>query len=110
MLENISKLKRDKVFENEKIEISFSTRNDSRTLSVYIKDENGENHHVLWEISLDRCRRNFDKTNDKIRAFVKDKIDNWVIEEEESERLRKESILKTEREEENEFRKLMDSF
>jgi predicted transcriptional regulator len=107
---NISKLKRSNGFENEKIKISFSAGDVSDALSVYIKDENGKNHHILWEISPDRCRQNFDKANDKIRAFVKDKINNWVSEEEDSERLRKESILKREHKEENELRKLTDSF
>jgi hypothetical protein len=107
---NISKLKRSKVFENEKIKISFSTGEVSDSLSVYIKDENGKNHHILWEILPDRCHQNFDKSNDKIRAFVKDKIDEWVNEEEESERLRNEAIKNRKHREENELRKLTDSF
>ena len=107
---NISKLKSDKIFENDKIKISFGTGDVSNSLSVYIKDENGKNHHILWEISPDRCNQNFDKTNEKIKNFVKSKIDEWVNEEEEAERLRKESIHKREQREENELRKLMDSF
>lgn len=107
---NISKLKRSNVFENEKIKISFSTGEVSDALSVYIKDENGKNHHILWQISPDRCHQNFDKANEKIRAFVKDKIDEWVNEEEEAERLRKEAIQNRKHREENELRKLMDSF
>lgn len=107
---NISKLKRSKVFENEKIKISFSTGEVSDSLSVYIKDENGKNHHILWKISPDRCHQNFDKSNEKIRAFVQDKIDKWVNEEEEAERLRNEAIQNRKHREENELRKLMDSF
>jgi predicted transcriptional regulator len=107
---NISKLKRSKVFENEKINISFSTGDVSHALSVYIKDENGKNHHILWKISPDRCHQNFDKANEKIRAFVQDKINEWVNEEEESERLRNEAIQTRKHREENELRKLMDSF
>lgn len=107
---NISKLKRSKVFENEKIKISFSTGEVSDGLSVYIKDENGKNHHILWEISPDRCWQSFDKANEKIRAFVKDKIDEWVNEDEEAERLRNESIQNRKHREENELIKLMDSF
>ena len=107
---NISKLKRSKVFENDKIKISFSTGDVSDSLSVYIKDENGKNHHILWEISPDRCHQNFDKANEKIRAFVRDKIDEWINEEEDVERLRLESIKNREHREENELRKLMDSF
>jgi predicted transcriptional regulator len=107
---NISKLKRSKVFENEKIKISFSTGEVGDSLSVYIKDENGKNHHILWEISPDRCYQNFDKSNEKIRAFVKDKIDEWVNEEEEVERLRNEAIQNRKHREENELRKLTDSF
>lgn len=107
---NISKLKREKTFENEKIKISFSTGDVSDALSVYIKDESGKNHHILWEISPDRCHQNFDKANEKIRAFVKDKIDEWVNEEEEAEKLRKQDIQNRKHREENELRKLMDSF
>jgi len=107
---DISKLKRSKVFENEKIKISFSPDQICNQLSVYIKDENGKNHHILWEISPDRCHQNFDKTNEKIRAFVKDKIEEWVTEDKEAERLRNEAIQKRKHREENELRKLMDSF
>jgi predicted transcriptional regulator len=107
---NISKLKRSKVFENDKIKISFSTGDVSDSLSVYIKDENGKNHHILWEISPDRCHQNFDKANEKIRSFVKDKIDEWVNEEEDAEKLRLEAIKNREHREENELRKLMDTF
>jgi hypothetical protein len=111
---NVSKLKRSKVFENEKIKISFSTGEVSDALSVYIKDENGNKHHILWEISPDRCHQNFDKANEKIRAFVKDKIDDyshsWVNEEEEAERVRNEAIQNKKHREENELRKLTDSF
>lgn len=106
---NISKLKREKTFENEKIKISFSTGDVSNSLSVYIKDENGKNHHILWEISPDRCHQNFDKANEKIRVFVQNKIDEWVNEEE-AERLRNEFIQNRKHVEENELRKLMDSF
>ena len=107
---NISKLKRSNVFENEKIKISFSTGEVSNSLSVYIKDENGKSYLIIWEISPDRCHQNFDKANAKIRAFVRDKIDEWVNEEEESERLRNEAIQNRKRREENYLRKLMDSF
>ena len=107
---DISKLKRSKVFENEKIKISFSTGDISDALSVYIKDGNGNLHHILWEISPDRCHQNFDKANEKIRAFVKDKIHEWVNEEEEAEKLRNEAIQNRKHREENELKILMDSF
>lgn len=107
---NISKLKKDRVFENDKLKISFSTGQVSDSFSVYIKDENSKTHHILWEISPDRCHQNFDKTNEKIKTFVRNKIVEWVRDEEESERLRKEAIQKREHREENELRKLMDSF
>lgn len=107
---DISKLKIKKGFENEKIKISFSIGMISDSLSVYIKDLNGKNHHILWEISPDRCQQSFDKANEKIRAFVQDKIDKWVNEEEEAERLRKEFIQNRKNMEENELRNLIDSF
>jgi len=107
---NISKLKKERVFKNEKIRISFSTGNVSNSLSVCLIDENNKQHHILWEIYPDRCSQNFDKTNEKIKTFVKDKINEWVSDEEEAERLRKEAIQKREHREENELRKLIDSF
>ena len=107
---NISKLKKERVFEDDKIKISFSTGDVSDSFSVYIKDENGKKHHILWEISPDRCHQNFDKTNKKIKDFVENKISEWVSDEEKAERLRKESIQKKEHREENELRRLMDSF
>lgn len=107
---DISKLKRKKDFENEKIKISFSIGQISNSLCVYIKDEYGKKYHILWELSPDRCQQGFDKANEKIRAFVQDKIDEWVKEEEEAERLREESIQKRKNLEENYLRKLMDSF
>lgn len=110
MLANISKLKRRKDFENEKIKISFSIGMISDQLSVDIKDEYGKKHHIIWEILPDRCNQNFDKANEKIRAFVQDKIDEWVHDEEEADRLSKEFIQNRKNMEENELRKLMDSF
>ena len=107
---NISKLKRSKVFENEKIKISFSTGEVSDSLSVYIKDENGKDHHILWQISPDRCHQNFDKANEKIRDFVRGKIDEWANEYEESERLRKEAIQNRIDKEKDQLKKLIDSF
>jgi hypothetical protein len=107
---NISKLKKERVFENDKLKISFSTGDVSDSLSVYIKDDNGKNHHILWEISPDRCHQNFDKANEKIKTFVKGKISEWVKYEEEAEILIKEAIQKRERREENELIKLIDSF
>lgn len=107
---DISKLKREKVFENEKIKISFSLGMISDSLSVYLKDECGKKHHILWELSPDRNQQSFDKVTEKIRAFVQDRIDEWVKEEEEAERLRKEFIQNRKNMEENKLRNLMDSF
>ena len=107
---DISKLKTSKEFENEKIKITFSIGQISDQLSVYIKDEYGKNHHILWEISPDRCYQSFNKANEKIMAFVQDKVDEWVNEEEEEERLRNELIQNRKNMEETELRKLMDSF
>jgi hypothetical protein len=107
---DISKLKRSKVFENEKIIISFWIGEVSNSLYVYIKEKCVKNHFVLLETSPDRYHKSFDKVNEKIRTFVQDKIDEWVKEEEEDERLREESIQKIKKWEENNLRKLIDSF
>ena len=107
---NTLRLKKERVFEDEKIKISFSIGSVSNSFSVYIKDENGKNYHVLWEISPDRCHQNFDKTNEKIKTFILNKIDEWVADDEEAERLRKESIQKREHNEENKINRIMDSF
>lgn len=110
MAVDISKLKIEKDFENEKIKISFSYGTISDSLAVYIKDEQGKKHHIIWEISPDRCQQNFDKANEKIRAFVQDKVDEWVNEEEEEERLRNELTQNRKNIEEIELRNLIDSF
>lgn len=107
---NISKLKRKNKFENEKIKISFMPGEISNDLSVYIKDENGKSHHILWEISPDRCLQNFDKTNEKIKVFVESKITEWVNDYEESERLRKEAMQNESNNKDIELKKLMESF
>jgi len=110
MTVNISKLKTKKSFKNEKIKISFSTEDVSDSLSVYLIDSDGKEHHILWQISPDRCHQNFDKSNEKIRNFVTDKVNEWVSEEEQSEILRKERIKEMENKKENELKELADSF
>ena len=107
---NTSNLKTDKFFENEKIKILFSIGSVSNSLEVYLKDEIGKMHHILWEISPDRSRQSFDKANDKIRDFVKNIIEEWLNDEEEVERLREEAIQKKKETEENELKELIDSF
>ena len=107
---NISNLGKKRVFEDKKIKISFSTGDVSDSLSVYIKDKDGKNHHILWEISPDRCNQNFDNTNEKIKIFVRDKICEWANDEKEAERLRNEAIQKRKTREQNELKKLIDSF
>lgn len=97
-------------FENEKIRISFSIGDISKQLSVYLKDENGAKHHVLWEILPDRCNQNFDKTNEKIKTFVENKVAEWLKEEVELRRLREENEYKRKMEEENKLKGLIDSF
>ncbi len=82
----------------------------SNDLSVFIKDENGKNHQVLWEISPDRCLQSFDKTNEKVKAFIENKIAEWVNDYEKSERLRKEAIQNESNNKDSELRKLMESF
>jgi len=110
MAVNISKLKTKRAFKNEKIKISFSTGDVSNVLSAYLIDVDGKEHHILWEISPDRCHQNFDKSNEKIRNFVTDKINEWVNDEEQSEILRKERIKERENRKENELNELADSF
>ena len=107
---DISKLKRDNSFENDKIKISFSRGDVSDSFTVYLKDGNGKSTHVLWEISPDRCRQNFDKTNTKVKEFIKSKIIEWIEDEERIERLRKESMEEKEKREDIELNELMDSF
>lgn len=107
---NISKLKRNRSFENEKIKITFTAGSVSNSFSVYLFDQDGKRHHVLWEILPDRCHQNFDKTNGKVRAFVQDKIDEWVNDEVETERLREKAKQEQERREDNKLKELMESF
>ena len=110
MAVNISKLKKEQFFKNEKIKIMFGTGDISNSLSVYLIDVDGKSHHILWEISPDRNFQNFDKSNDKIRSFVTDKINEWISIEEQAEVYIKEQIKKRENREENELKKLSYSF
>jgi len=107
---NISKLKEERTFEDDKLKITFSCGLVSNSLSVFIKDENGKNHHILLEISPDRLNRSFDKTNLKIKEFVKNKIAEWVSEIKEAEKLKKEFKRKKELAEKNNLKRLIDSF
>jgi hypothetical protein len=84
----ISELRYKKSYQDDKIEIIFSTGEVSNQLSVYLFDTHKKSHHVLWKISPDRCSQSFDKVNDKIRNFVIEKVEQWK-EEEENERKRK---------------------
>ena len=97
------------MFENEKIKISFSTGSVSNDLSVYLIDTDGKSKHILWEI-FPSSHQNFDKTNEKIKSFVEDKIDEWISDEKSAEKLRQEAIQQRERKEEAELKKLIDSF
>ncbi|UBZ05478.1 hypothetical protein LDL76_08830 [Salegentibacter mishustinae] len=107
---NISKLKTDKSFENEKIKISFSTGEVSNSLSVYLFDENKKQHHIIWKIDNDRCHQNFDKANEKIRVFVDNKIQEWIREEEKIEEIKAQNRREREIKEKSELKKLADSF
>ena len=106
---NISRLKKENVFVNAKIKICFSTGSISNQLSVYLFDANGNQNHILWEIHPS-SHQNFDKTNDKIKSFVQDKVYEWEREEQEDEKLRIKSIKERECREETELQELINSF
>lgn len=78
----ISGLRYKKSYQDDKIKIRFDTGEVSNQLSVYLFDTHKKSHHVLWEISPDRCSQSFDKVNDKIRNFVAEKVKQWKEEEE----------------------------
>lgn len=108
---DITKLKEEKQFEDDKIKIIFSIKSLSDSLSVYLKTEdNKELFLVLWQISPDSGNQSFDITNDKIRDFVKAKIAEWEKEEEEHERIEKEKRRKRKENYELNLKQLLDSF
>ena len=55
-----------------------------------MKDSLGNKHHVYWLIS-DRYHKNFDHTNEKVRNFVKTKINEQILEQERRIKLEEES-------------------
>lgn len=90
---DITKLKRARCYEDDKIKISFSVGSIDKMLSVYLYDSNKKRHKILWEISP-RSHQNFDKTNDKIKTFVLNVVKGWERDEEEEARVEKEKELK----------------
>lgn len=110
MINIISKLRKNRIYEDDKIKISFSTGSISNSLAVYIKDGNGGSYHVLWLIHPDRCHQNFDKSNDKVRNFVGSKVREWLGDEEKAGEERKQAILYKERNENETMQGLLNSF
>lgn len=60
---------------------------------------------MYWLICPDRCYQSFDKLNERVRKFVKDKVDEWLEEEiVEQEKKQKEEAEK------QKIQNLMDNF
>lgn len=110
MLVNISKLNRTEYFENEKIIISFLIGDVISKLYVFIKDENGNIYDVLCKILPDINNQSFDKSNEKIKFFVIDKIDEWANKQAKHEKLINDNMKKRKYINENELKKLFDFF
>lgn len=107
---DISKLREDHFFENDKIKIRFYGGTYYRRLSVHMKDEEGAEHHALEENLPDKADQNFDKTNQKVKDFIQNKIDEWVHDQERKDIMHDIFIRERELKEEKELTRLLYSF
>lgn len=107
---NVFELRTDKKFKNNKIEIIYGTGQVSNALSVRLFDEDGNSHHVYWNIDNDRCQQSFDKTNKKVKDFIVSKVNEWI----EEQRIQDKKILERKEKrllsEQEKIKDLMDSF
>lgn len=106
---NIRNLNKRHSYADDKIEISFSKGDISKSLSVYLKDHELKEHHILWEIHPSN-HQSFDKTNEKVKLFIKNIVNKWFAEEERERKIRERIELEIELQEEQKIKKLMDSF
>ena len=109
-MRKVFELNKQHSFEDDKIKISFSKGEVSDALSVYIKDENGKTHHILWKISPDRCGQSFSKINKKIESFVHEKVYSWLQEELNERQQREQKEKEKIQVEENKIKSLIESF
>jgi hypothetical protein len=104
------KLNCDKWFEDDKIKIIYLKYYDNKRLAVYIKDKDGKDYCIIKKILIDKNNESFDIATDKIRNFVRDKLQEWITEEDEKERARLEAIEREKLEEKEKIKRLMDLF
>lgn len=109
MLINISNLKKGHLYENDKIKISFTVGYISKELSVYLKDDDKKEYQVLWEICTSSLQI-FDRTNEKVRLFIQNIVNEWLLAEEQEIKAREQLELELELQKEKKIKKLMDSF
>lgn len=69
-----------KIFDDDKIRIMF-TRAEYYCLEAYLKDNDKNFHEVLYMDVPDRHHISFDKTNQKVKNFIKSVVNSWVEEE-----------------------------
>lgn len=92
-MREVFRLHRDFKYEDDKIIISYQNGEVCKQLSIHLKDSLGNRHHVYWLIS-DRYHQNFDSMNEKVRNFVKTKINEQILEQEKRIKLEEESAKK----------------
>lgn len=106
----MSKLEKSRTFKNDKIIISYSIYSTGESFNVYLLDEKGIKHHVFFEKTpMDyKC---FDQTSENIKVFVKNKVDEWVVlDQEDAVLIKKKRVSNKQNEQQKELQKLIDSF
>ena len=89
-MREVFRLHRDFKYEDDKIIITYQSGAVCKQLLIYLKDYLGNKHHVYWLIS-DSYHQNFDHTNEKVKNFVKTKINEQILEQEQRIKLEEES-------------------
>lgn len=89
-MREVFRLHRDFKYEDDKIIITYQNGAVCKQLLIYLKDYLGNKHHVYWLIS-DSYHQNFDHTNEKVKNFVKTKINEQILEQEQRIKLEEES-------------------
>lgn len=106
---NFTPISSEKIFDDDKIRIQFE-KWEYYFLTAYLKDSDGKLHEVLRIQAPDRHYISFDKTNQKVKNFIKSVVNSWLEEEKEEEMERRLLKEKEEKEKEIFLQSLINSF
>jgi len=108
-INRVFSLKRDREYEDNKIRISYYIGEVSTALTVYLKDSQGGEHHMYWNLRP-YSPQSFSKLNGKVKLFVETIVDKWLKEQMKEEERLKEAQRKQKEKEEQKLQALLDNF